>query len=78
VYTHRDPVSVQRLLAGTKIHRADAIPLYAIDRAFIGEIVARLDRRMKLELSITDGTLYLVIGNETVSGTVEELRLQPD
>jgi uncharacterized protein YaeQ len=77
VYTHRDPAGVQRGLAGAKIHRAESIDLFAIDRDFIAEIVNRLDRRMKLELSITDGTLYLVIGKETLSGTVERLPLQP-
>ncbi len=77
VYTHRDPVSVQRLLAGEKIHRADAIPLYALDRDLIATFAARLERRMKFDLSVTDGTLYIVLGNETFSGQVEKLSLQP-
>lgn len=77
VYTHRDPVSVQRLLTGEKIHRAETIPLFAIDRDLIAEFAGRLERRMKFDLSVTDGTLYIVLGNDTLSGTVERLALQP-
>lgn len=77
VYTHRDPASVQRQLAGEKIHRADAIDFVALDRDLIAAFVDRMDRRMRFDLSVTDGTLYLVFGNETISGTIERLPLQP-
>lgn len=77
VYTHRDPVSVQRQLAGEKIHRAESIPLFALDRELIAELANRLERRMKFDLSVTDGTLYVVLGNDTLSGVVERLALQP-
>jgi len=77
VYTHRDPASVQRQLAGEKIHRAEAIPLFALDRDLITAFAERLERRMRFDLSVTDGTLYIVLGNETLSGQVEKLPLQP-
>src|SRR4249920_3872913 len=32
VYTHRDPANLLRQLAGGKIHRAEDLELYAIDR----------------------------------------------
>lgn len=77
VYTHKDPAQLQRQVAGERIHKADAIELYAIDREFIDAIVSRLDRRMKLELSVSDGTLYLVHDGTTLSGSAEQWPLQP-
>ena len=77
IYTHRDPAQLQRQVAGERIHKADAIELYAVDRDLIDAIVARLDRRMKLELSVSDGTVYLVHAGTTLSGTIDRWPLQP-
>ncbi len=77
VYTHRDPAQLQRQVAGERIHRAEAIELYAIDRELIAELVERFDRRMKFALSYSDGTIYLEHNGTTLSGTVERLVLQP-
>ena len=71
VYTHKDPRTLVKALAGEKIHRADALELYALDRELIGEIVARLDRRMRFDLSVTDRHLFVTIGATTLTGTVE-------
>ncbi|MEP6691425.1 MAG: YaeQ family protein, partial [Gemmatimonadaceae bacterium] len=46
VYTHKDPVQYVRQLAGERIHRADAIELYAVDRDLLAALAARLERRM--------------------------------
>lgn len=72
IYTHRDPVQVQRQLAGERIHRAEQIPLFAIDRDLINAFCERLERRMKFSLSMTDGMLYLDVDGATLSGTVEQ------
>lgn len=77
VYTHRDPAMLQRQLAGAKIHRADAIELYAIDRELVADLAGRLDRRMRFDLSVSDRVLYIVLGGATLSGAVERLPLQP-
>ncbi len=71
VYTHKDPAQLVRQLAGERIHRAEALELYAVDRALLAELTARLDRRLKFDLSVTDGNLYVTLGGETLSGTVE-------
>jgi len=76
IYTHKDPAQLQRLVAGERIHKADAIELYAVDRDFIDAIVLRLDRRMTFELSVTDATAYLVHDGATLSGTIERFPLQ--
>ncbi|HET7457653.1 MAG TPA: YaeQ family protein [Gemmatimonadaceae bacterium] len=71
VYTHRDPAQILRQLAGERIHRADALELYAVDRELLAGLASRLDRRMKLELSVTDRHLYVGVGGTTLTGVVE-------
>jgi uncharacterized protein YaeQ len=70
VYTHKDPAQLVGRLAGERIHRAEAIELYAIDRSLIAALVARLDRRMGFALSVAGGELYVSLGTETLSGAV--------
>jgi uncharacterized protein YaeQ len=73
VYTHKDPAQFLKQLAGEKIHRAEALELYAIDRALVGALVARLERRVAFSLSVTDRELYLSIGQDNLTGTVVRL-----
>ncbi len=75
VYTHKDPRQFLNRLAGEKIHRADKLELYAIDRALVGALVARLDRRLALSVSIADRELYVAIGTENLHGAVVPLHL---
>ena len=75
VYTHKDPGQLVGRLAGERIHRADAIELYAIDARLIAGVVARLDRRMGFALSVSDRDLYLSFGNQSLSGAVVRHRL---
>lgn len=70
VYTHRDPAQWLRALAGERIHRSDALELYALDRRLVGDLVARLDRRMSFALSVTDRELTVSIGTQTLTGHV--------
>ncbi len=70
VYTHKDPVQLVGRLAGERIHRAEALELYAIDRSLVGAFVARLDRRMAFALSVAERELYLSVGTETLTGAV--------
>jgi uncharacterized protein YaeQ len=75
VYTHRDPAQLQRQLEGEKIHRPEALELYAIDRAIVAGLVQRLERRMAFDLSVTDRHLFISVGNTTLSGSVEPVQL---
>ena len=75
VYTHKDPAQIQRQLSGERIHRAEALEIYAIDRELIGTLVRHLERRMKIDLSVTDRHLFLSVGDTTLSGAVERVRL---
>ena len=75
VYTHKDPQQFLNRLAGEKIHRADKLELYAIDRALVSALVARLDRRVALSVSVADRELYVAIGTDNLHGAVVPLRL---
>ena len=70
VYTHREPRHVLQALTGERIHKADALELYAFDRDLIAGLVERLDRRNTWELSVTDRHVYVMIGGETIEGDV--------
>ena len=73
VYTHKDPRQFLNRLAGEKIHRADRLELYAIDRALVSGLVARLDRRVAFSVSVVDRELFIAIGTENLSGAVLRL-----
>ena len=73
VYTHKDPAHLLKGLAGEKIHRADELELYAIDRGLVAALVARLERRVAFSVSIGDRELYVSIGADTLSGAVTRL-----
>jgi uncharacterized protein YaeQ len=75
VYTHKDPRLLLKALSGERIHRAEALELYAIDRELIAGLVSHLDRRMRLDLSVTDRHLFVTIGDETLTGEVERIVL---
>lgn len=75
VYTHKDPDQFVRRLAGEKIHRADALELYAVDRGFVAALAARLDRRTAFALSVVDHDLFLSVGTETLTGAVTQFRV---
>ncbi|HEX4468275.1 MAG TPA: YaeQ family protein [Gemmatimonadaceae bacterium] len=75
VYTHKDPRQFLSRLSGEKIHRADKLELYAIDRTLINALVARLDRRVAFSVSVADRELYVAIETENLHGAVVRLHL---
>ncbi len=75
VYTHKDPQQFLNRLAGEKIHRADKLELYAIDRSLVSALVARLDRRVAFSVSVADRELYVAIGTDNLKGAVVRLHL---
>lgn len=75
VYTHKDPRQFLAQLSGEKIHRADALELYAFDRDLIAALAQRLDRRLSFSLSVTDRELFVSIGADNLTGAVTRLTL---
>lgn len=76
VYTHKDPGQLLRNLAGERIHRADALELYAVDRPLVASLAARLERRMAFALSINDRELYVSLADATLAGPVRRWPLE--
>jgi uncharacterized protein YaeQ len=75
VYTHKDPAQLVGRLAGERIHRAETLELYAVDRGLVERLAARLERRMAFGLSVSDRDLYLSIGGDTLTGRVSRIAL---
>jgi uncharacterized protein YaeQ len=75
VYAHRDVQAWLARLAGERIHRAEELEIYAMDRELVAGLASRLERRMEFDLSVSERNLYVSLGDTTLSGTVEERRL---
>lgn len=74
VYTAR-PDRLRQSLEGERIHRAERLELYAVDRGFLDALVARLGRRMSLDVSVSGGHVFVAHEGETLDGPVEPFRL---
>lgn len=70
VYTHKDPARLLEQLAGQRIHRADQLELWALDRDLVAGLVARRDRRTALELTVTERHLYVNVAGDSLEGAV--------
>ena len=70
VYIHKDPDQFLARLAGERIHRAEAVEVWAIERAFVAALALRLERRMTFSLAVNDHDLYLAVGADTLTGQV--------
>jgi len=75
LYVHRDVDALLARLAGERIHRGEALRICAVDRDLLAAFVTRLDRRMSFDLAVSDRTLYLTLGEDTLTGTIDERRL---
>lgn len=75
VYTHKEPRLFLRAYEGQRIHRAESVELYAVDRDVLAEVVQRLERRLRFALTVTEGQLFLDFGGDSVSGSVSRLTL---
>jgi uncharacterized protein YaeQ len=77
VYTHRDVGQLLAQYAGAKIHQAETIPIYALDRRFVDGVATLLKRRSTLSLSVSDRHLYITLEGRTLTGVVTEHRMSP-
>jgi uncharacterized protein YaeQ len=78
VYTHKDGAALVRQLAGARIHRAESVEIHAVSRSLLEALVARLDRRTRFDLAVTDRHLFVTIGGETLDGVVERFHLEAE
>jgi uncharacterized protein YaeQ len=71
VYAHRDIDSWLMRLEGERIHRGEQLEIVVMDRELLAAMVTRLERRMEFDLSVSDHTLYVSLGDETLTGTLD-------
>jgi uncharacterized protein YaeQ len=75
VYCHKEGSQWLKGLAAAALPRAEDIELYTFDRAFIGDLVSRLERRVAFSMSVNDREIYLSIGSDNLSANIARLRL---
>jgi uncharacterized protein YaeQ len=75
VYTHKDAVQLAARLRGERIHRIDALELYAMDFDWLSDLAQRLQRRTQFTLTVSEQHLYLSLGEETLSAFVRRIPL---
>lgn len=77
VYTHKDVAALLERLRAEAVHRAEHIEVHTFDREFLAALVARLQRRMTFDLTVSDRQLYLTLGTETLTGGVTRHSVMP-
>ena len=70
VYVHRDVAQFLKRLANERIHRAESIDVWSVERALVSALVHRLERRMAFGLSVAEHELFVSIGSEPLTGVV--------
>ena len=73
VYTHKDAAQLAARLGGERIHRIEALEIYAMDFEWLSSLAARLQRRTTLTVTVSEQHLYLSVGEETLSGVIERI-----
>jgi len=56
-----------------RIHRVEALELYALDRAWLANLAAKLARRMEFSLTVAEQHVYLSLGEETLPCVIERI-----
>ncbi|HRC59149.1 MAG TPA: YaeQ family protein [Kofleriaceae bacterium] len=75
VYAWKRPADLAAAIAERRVHRADALELYALDPAFLEAAAAKLDRNNRWDLSVTGGSLYLTIGEAVLESEVARVEV---
>jgi uncharacterized protein YaeQ len=77
IYTNKDALQLASRLASERIHRVEAMELYAVDRDWLASLAARLTRRMEFTLTVAERHVYLSLGNETLDCLIERMAIPP-
>lgn len=76
IYTHRDVPQFLTQLRASKIHRADEIPIYTLNRGFVNEVSQWVERRSEMTLSITERELYVTVDGQSQNTAITEHRIE--
>jgi len=74
VYTHRGRQLLAQL-EGSKVHKAENVPIYTLDSEFIDEVSKLIDRRSSIGLSITEQQIYLTVGGRDFTTSIQQHRI---
>jgi uncharacterized protein YaeQ len=75
LFTHAPHALLLKEAASAPIHRLEQIEVWRFDPAFLQQIEPRLERKLHLSLTRSDGGLYVTMGNDTFETTIECSRL---
>jgi uncharacterized protein YaeQ len=75
VYTHKDVTQFVARLRGERIHRIEALEVYAMDRDLLANLESRLERRMAISLTVMEKHLYVSVGEASLTGVIERVEL---
>lgn len=75
LYTHKEPRLLLRGYEGQRIHKAEQVEIYAMDRDLLASLAEHLDRRIAWTLSFTEGQIFLDVNGQSLSGTLERVAL---
>ena len=75
VYSHKESGQWLAGLKAARIHKAEDLELYAIERSLVGALAAKLDRRMSFALAVSDREVFLSLADATLNGKIDRLTL---
>src|ERR1700734_4138428 len=73
VYTHKDAGQLAARLGMERIHRVEALELYALDRQWLADLATKLARRMEFSLTVAEHHVYLSLGEQTLPCVIERI-----
>jgi uncharacterized protein YaeQ len=75
VFSHHDPALLLRETAKRTVHKASEIEAYSLARSFVEALAEGTERNARWELTRSDGTLYVRVGERTHEGVLTPLSL---
>lgn len=75
LYSFAPLAQLQREASSRAIFKVETIAVWRVQTAFLDELAGRLERTAKLELTRTEGSLYVAVAGATIEGTLERCSL---
>jgi uncharacterized protein YaeQ len=75
VYCHKNARQLDALKEAV-IHKAERIDVFVLDPAFLQALVKCLERRMTLDLTVSDGHLYCAVGKVSMDSALQKVSVK--
>lgn len=75
IYTYKDPQNLLRELQSNTVHRAADIEIYSFASSLLDKLGATLERDNSWNLTHSEGSLVVIVGDTTIEGEVVRHRL---